>query len=97
MFNQYGQEETTTWSNYRNRRQGVCGNRNQNGNSNSSNNPNKLSSKNTTLTGYNYHIGISKKASDFESATKYLINLIMKLYNYSSNIEQALEDLTPVS
>jgi hypothetical protein len=40
---------------------------------------------------YQYFLGSTKQASDYESTTSYLINHIKKTYNYGNDIATALE------
>ena len=46
---------------------------------------------------YNYYLGSSKQASDYETTTEYLINHIKKVFDYGNDIGTALELLEPMS
>ena len=48
-----------------------------------------------TIGDYQYYIGSSKQASDYETTTAYLINHIQKTFAYGKDIAKALENLTP--
>jgi hypothetical protein len=41
---------------------------------------------------YNYYLGSAKQASDYETTTKFLINYIVKTFDYGNDIGQALRD-----
>ena len=42
---------------------------------------------------YNYYLGSAKQASDYETTTEYLINYIVKTFEYGNDIGQALREL----
>ena len=42
---------------------------------------------------YNYYLGSAKQASNYETTTKFLINYIVKTFEYGNNISQALREL----
>jgi hypothetical protein len=42
---------------------------------------------------YNYYLGSAKQASDYETTTKFLINYIIKTFEYRNDIGQALREL----
>ena len=46
---------------------------------------------------YNYYLGSSKQASDYETTTEYLINYIKKVFDYGSDIGIALKSLEPIN
>jgi len=46
-----------------------------------------------TLEDYVYNVGTTRQASEFENATKFIINHIMKEYEYSEDICDALTAL----
>jgi hypothetical protein len=48
------------------------------------------------VTDFNYYLGSSKQASDYETTTEFLINHIKKLYDYGNDIGTALEKLESV-
>jgi hypothetical protein len=48
------------------------------------------------VTDFTYHLGSAKQASDYETATEFLINYIKKTYNYGNDIGLSLEELEPV-
>ena len=48
------------------------------------------------VTDYNYYLGSSKQASDYETTTEFLINHIKKLYDYGNDIGSALEKLESI-
>ncbi|MGL6008756.1 MAG: hypothetical protein ACRC1D_04795, partial [Culicoidibacterales bacterium] len=50
----------------------------------------------TSITDYNYHLGSAKQASDYETATEFLINYIKKVYDYGNDIGSMLETLEPI-
>ena len=46
-----------------------------------------------SLTCFTYHVGSAKQASDYETATEFLINYIMKSYDsYGNDIGSSLEE-----
>ena len=49
-----------------------------------------------SLKDYNYYLGSSKQASDFESTTEFIINHVKKTDNHSRDIAEALKTLEPV-
>ncbi|KAI2506113.1 Reverse transcriptase (RNA-dependent DNA polymerase) [Fragilaria crotonensis] len=53
-------------------------------------------SKKQYVTDYNYYLGSSKQASDYETTTEFLINHIKKLYDYGNDIGSALEKLESI-
>ncbi|KAI2512472.1 hypothetical protein MHU86_203 [Fragilaria crotonensis] len=53
-------------------------------------------SKKQYVTDYNYYLGSSKQASDYETTTEFLINHIKKLYDYGNDIGSALEKLEAI-
>ena len=53
-------------------------------------------SKKQYVTNFNYYLGSSKQASDYETTTEFLINHIKKLYDYGYDIGTALEDLESI-
>jgi hypothetical protein len=42
---------------------------------------------------YNYYLGSAKQASDYETTTEFLINYIVKTFEYGNDIGQALREL----
>ena len=46
---------------------------------------------------YNYYLGSSKQASDYETTTEYLINHIKKVFDYGNDIGTALKLLEPIN
>jgi hypothetical protein len=42
---------------------------------------------------YNYYLGSAKQASDYETTTEFLINYIIKTFDYGNDIGQALREL----
>ena len=46
---------------------------------------------------YNYYLRLAKQASDYETTTEYLINLIKKVFDFGNDIGTALELLEPMS
>jgi hypothetical protein len=42
---------------------------------------------------YNYYLGSAKQASDYEMTTEFLINYIVKTFEYVNDIGQALREL----
>lgn len=48
------------------------------------------------VTDFNYYLGSSKQASDYETTTEFLINHIKKLYDYGNDIGSALEKLESI-
>ena len=46
---------------------------------------------------YNYYLGSAKHASDYETTTEYLINYIMKAFDYVNYIGTALKLLEPIN
>jgi hypothetical protein len=44
---------------------------------------------------YQYYLGSTKQASDFETTTAYLINHIQKTFTYGKDAAKALENLKP--
>ena len=46
---------------------------------------------------YNYYLRLAKQASDYETTTEYLINLIKKVFDYGSDIGNALKLLEPIN
>jgi len=59
------------------------------------NNKRKPEKEKKTLKDYNYYLGSSKQASDYETTTEFIINHIKKTYTYGKDIAQALKDLEP--
>ena len=62
----------------------------------------KFSNKNPdkerkSLKDYNYYLGSSKQASDYESTTQFIINHIKKTYNHGKDIAEALKRLEPIN
>eukprot|EP00978_Attheya_sp_CCMP212_P021527 scaffold62955_cov70-Attheya_sp.AAC.1 len=53
--------------------------------------------KKTTITDYVFHIGSAKQASEFETMSEFVINYIRKMYEYSSDIGNALDSLEPMN
>ena len=53
--------------------------------------------KKKTLTDYNYYLGNSKQASDYEITTEFIINHIKKTYSDGKDIAKALYDLQPIN
>ncbi|MGL6008684.1 MAG: hypothetical protein ACRC1D_04435, partial [Culicoidibacterales bacterium] len=49
------------------------------------------------ISDFNYHLGSAKQASDYESATEFLINYIKKVYDYGNDIGSVLETLEPIN
>jgi hypothetical protein len=45
-----------------------------------------------TINDYNYYLGSTKQASDYQVTTKFIINHILKTYEYGEDIGQALEE-----
>ena len=60
------------------------------------NNNKKPEKEKKSLKDYNYYLGSSKQASDFESTTEFIINHIKKTYNHGRDIAEALKTLEPV-
>ena len=77
----------------RSRRYNNKGGRGKQGNRRSSNN-NYNSSKKKTLTDYNFYVGTSQQASNYETASDFIINHIKKTYEYGAHIAQALKRTT---
>ena len=48
------------------------------------------------VTDFSYYLGSAKQASDYETATEFLINHIKKLYDYGNDIGTALENLEAI-
>ena len=46
---------------------------------------------------YNYYLGSSKQASDYETTTEYLINHIKKVFDYGNDIGTSLKLLEPIN
>ena len=61
------------------------------GNSNAS-----TANKKQFVTDFNYYLGSSKQASDYETTTEFLINHIKKLYDYGYDIGTALDKLESI-
>ena len=53
-------------------------------------------SKNKKLTDYNYYLGSSKQASDYETTTQFLINHIKKTYDHGLDVATALTSSEPI-
>jgi hypothetical protein len=49
--------------------------------------------KKKSVNDYNYYLGSAKQASDYETTTKFLINYIVKTFEYGNDIGQALREL----
>ena len=62
-------------------------------NSNQGKSQTKTSRK--TLQDYQYYLGSSKQAADYQQTTEFLINHIRKTYEYGNDIATALEESTP--
>ena len=45
-----------------------------------------------SLNDYNYYLGSAKQASNYETTTEYLINYIIKTFEYGNDIGQALRE-----
>ena len=45
-----------------------------------------------SLTDYNYYLGSAKQASDYETTTSFILNTILKEYEYGNDIATALEE-----
>eukprot|EP00978_Attheya_sp_CCMP212_P006031 scaffold13573_cov49-Attheya_sp.AAC.1 len=58
--------------------------------------PVKTVVKKKTIADYNYYIGSSKQASDFEITTEFVINHVKKTFEYGHNIGTALKLLEPM-
>ena len=58
-----------------------------------SNNNKKPKKEKKSLKDYNYYLGSSKQASDFESTTEFIINHVKKTYNHGRDIAEALKTL----
>ena len=50
-----------------------------------------------SINDYVYYVGSSKQASDYEVTTKFLINHIMKTFEYGEDIAEALTNLEPIN
>eukprot|EP00978_Attheya_sp_CCMP212_P024632 scaffold77720_cov40-Attheya_sp.AAC.1 len=50
----------------------------------------------TTITDYVFHAGSVKQASEFQTTLEFVVNYIRKMYEYSSDIGNALENLQPM-
>ena len=61
------------------------------GNSNAS-----AANKKQFVTDFNYYLGSSKQASDYETTTEFLINHIKKLNDYGNDIGTALDKLESI-
>jgi hypothetical protein len=48
---------------------------------------------NKSVNDYNYYLGSAKQASDYETTTIFLINYIIKTFEYVNDIGQALREL----
>jgi hypothetical protein len=48
------------------------------------------------VTDFTYHLGSAKQASDYETATEFLINYIKKTYDYGNDIGSSMEQLEPI-
>ena len=57
---------------------------------------NNSEKKKQFITDYTYHLGTAKQASDYDTATEFLINYIKKMYDYGNDIGTSLEELQPV-
>ena len=60
------------------------------------NNNKKPEKEKKSLKDYNYYLGSSKQASDFESTTEFIINHVKKTYNHGRDIAEALKTLEPI-
>ena len=57
---------------------------------------NKPDESKKTILDYNYYVGSAKQASDYETTTQFLINHIVKTFEFGNDIGTALTELTPV-
>lgn len=46
-----------------------------------------------SVTDYNYYLGSAKQASDYEATTEFLVNYVIKTFDYGDDIGQALKEL----